>query len=201
MGVGSIPVTHRRAVDPAVVGSHVVAFIHRMSKAGVATTAKHFPGLGRVEGNTDFTSAVVDTVTTSDDAYLKPFARAVAAHVPFVMVSLATYDRIDPDHLAAFSASVIDGVLRRDLRFRGVVTSDSLTADAVSDMSPRQRAIDFVDAGGDMIVLGPIEVAVPMAQALAEHAAGDAAFRARIDQSALRILEAKDAAGLLRCTG
>jgi beta-N-acetylhexosaminidase len=187
--------------DPSVVGDHVVAFVKGMSKAGVATTAKHFPGLGRVEGNTDFTSAVVDTVTTPDDSYLRPFSRAVRAHAPFVMISLATYDRIDPDHLAAFSTRVIHGVLRRDLGFRGVVMSDSLTADAVSDMSPGQRAIDFIDAGGDMIVLGPIEVAVPMAQALAERAVSDAAFRARIDQSALRILEAKDAAGLLPCSG
>jgi hypothetical protein len=52
-----------------------------------------------------------------------------------------------------------------------------------------------------MIVLGPIEVAVPMAQAVAERAKSDALFRARIDQSALRILEAKDAAGLLPCSG
>jgi beta-N-acetylhexosaminidase len=82
--------------SPAIVADHVVAFIRGMSRAGVATTAKHFPGLGRVVGNTDFTSAVVDTVTTPDDVYLKPFGRAVAARVPFVMISLATYDRIDP---------------------------------------------------------------------------------------------------------
>lgn len=187
--------------DPAVVADHVVAFIRGMSQAGVATTAKHFPGLGRVEGNTDFTSAVVDTVTTPDDAYLKPFGRAVAAHVPFVMISLATYERIDPDHLAAFSTTVIERVLRRDLGFRGVVMSDSLTADAVSDISPGQRAIDFIDAGGDMIVLGPIAVAVPMAEAVAERAASNATFRARIDAAALRILEAKNAAGLLPCSG
>ena len=187
--------------DPSVVASHVAAFIDGMSSAGVATTAKHFPGLGRVEGNTDFTSAVVDVVTTSDDAYLEPFTGAVAARVPFVMISLATYERIDPQHLAAFSKSVIGGVLRRDLGFRGVVMSDSLTADAVSDVAPGQRAIDFIDAGGDMIVLGPIEVAVPMAEALAERATSDPAFRRRIDQSALRILEAKDAAGLLPCSG
>jgi beta-N-acetylhexosaminidase len=79
--------------------------------------------------------------------------------------------------------------------------SDSLTADAVADISPGQRAIDFIDAGGDMIVLGPIEVAVPMAEALAQRAKSDAAFRARIDQSALRILEAKGAAGLVPCSG
>ena len=68
------------------------------------------------------------------------------------------------------------------------------------DMTPAQRAIEFVGAGGDMIVLGPIDVAVPMAQALAEREKSDVAFRARIDQSALRILEAKDAAGLLPCS-
>jgi beta-N-acetylhexosaminidase len=168
--------------DPVAVGDHVVAFIRGMGKAGVATTAKHFPGLGRVEGNTDFTRAVIDTVTTPDDAYLEPFARAVDGHVPFVMISLATYDQIDPDHLAAFSTPVIERILRRDLGFDGVVMSDSLTADAVADISPGQRAIDFIDAGGDMIVLGPIEVAVPMAEALAQRAKSDAAF-SRPDRS------------------
>jgi beta-N-acetylhexosaminidase len=187
--------------DPSTVATHVAAFIHGMTAAGVATTAKHFPGLGRVVGNTDFTSAVVDKVTTPDDPYLRPFGRAIETHVPFAMVSLATYDRIDPDHLAAFSTTVIGTVLRRDLGFRGVVMSDSLTADAVSDIPPGQRAIDFIEAGGDMIVLGPINVAVPMARAIAARAQTDSAFRERVDQSALRILEAKEAAGLLTCGG
>jgi beta-N-acetylhexosaminidase len=186
--------------DPSTVASHVTAFIRGMEAAGVATTAKHFPGLGRVVGNTDFTGAVTDEVTTPTDPYLKPFARAVGAHVPFVMISLATYDKIDPDHLAAFSPIVIDTVLRGDLGFRGVVMSDSLTANAVSDLPPGQRAIDFINAGGDMIVLGPIDVAVPMAEALASRAGTDVAFRARIDQSALRVLRAKEAAGLLSCS-
>ena len=74
-----------------------------MQGAGVATTVKHFPGLGRVVGNTDFTAGVVDAITTADDPYLEPFKTAIDAGVPFVMVSLATYDQIDPTHLAAFS--------------------------------------------------------------------------------------------------
>jgi hypothetical protein len=114
--------------DPTVVSTHVRAFIAGMTAAGVVTTAKHFPGLGRVAGNTDFTGDVVDDVTTPDDPYLAPFRAAVAAHVPFVMVSLATYERIDPDHLAVFSPTIIDGILRKDMGFRGVVTSDALGA-------------------------------------------------------------------------
>ena len=59
---------------PAVVAGHGVAFIQGMTAAGEATTAKHFPGLGRVRGNTDFSAGVVDTVTTP--------GRPLPAHVP-----------------------------------------------------------------------------------------------------------------------
>lgn len=187
--------------DPATVATHVGAFIRGMADAGIATTAKHFPGLGRVAGNTDFTSEVIDRVTTSDDPYLHPFATAIDDHVPFVMVSLATYERIDPDHIAAFSPTVIRTILRDDLGFRGVVMSDSLTADAVAAIPPGRRAIDFIDAGGDLIVVGPIAIGVTMTKALVAEADRSPAFRQRVDAAALRVLEAKRAAGLFDCAG
>ena len=71
------------------------------------------------------------------------------------MLALATCTRIDPARLAAFSLTVIDGLLRGKLGFRGVVVSDSLTAAAVSSMSAAQRAIDFLLAGGDLILEPP----------------------------------------------
>ncbi len=137
---------------PAVVSSHVAAFIAGMQDGGIATSAKHFPGLGHVVGNTDFTDDVRDTVTTRDDPDMGPFAAAIDAGVPFVMVSLATYERIDPDHLAVFSPTVIDGMLRHDLAFGGVVISDALGATAVSSIPAGTRAVDFIAAGGDMII-------------------------------------------------
>jgi beta-N-acetylhexosaminidase len=86
--------------------------------------------VGRVAGNTDFTSGVVDDTTTADDPDLESFASAIKAGVPLVMVALATYTRIDPDHLAAFSARIMRGLLRQQLHFGGVIISDDLGAAA-----------------------------------------------------------------------
>jgi beta-N-acetylhexosaminidase len=186
---------------PAVAAEHVEAFIAGMAAAGVATTAKHFPGLGRVAENTDFSSGVVDTVTTPDDPDLGPFRRAVDAGVPAVMLSLATYERIDPDRLAAFSWPIIGGILEDDLGFRGIVMSDSLSAEAVSSIPVGTRAVRFLDEGGDMIVVRPVDMAIQMAKAVATHAKESAWFRDRIDNAALHVLRAKEAAGLLPCAG
>jgi beta-N-acetylhexosaminidase len=187
--------------DPGTVSSHVAAFIAGMRKAGIATTAKHFPGLGRVVGNTDFTAAVTDSVTTRNDPFVGPFASAIRAGVPFVMVSLATYNRIDPAHLAVFSPAVIRGMLRGDLGYRGVVISDSLGAAAVASIPPAMRAIQFLDAGGDMIISNRVAPAIEMAQALASRAAEETSFRMRVDNAVLHVLRAKEAMGLLPCGG
>jgi beta-N-acetylhexosaminidase len=185
--------------EPLAVARSLVAFVEGMAAAGVATTAKHFPGLGRVAENTDFSSDVVDTVTTRDDPYLTPFRRAVEAGVPAVMMSLATYERIDPDRLAVFSWPTIGGILEDDLRFGGIVMSDSLSAEAVSSIPAGTRAVAFLDDGGDMIVVRPVGVAVEMAAAIEAHAKESAWFRRRIDNAALHVLHAKEAAGLLVC--
>ena len=185
--------------DPATVSSHVAAFIRGMEEAGVATSAKHFPGLGRVAGNTDFTAAVTDLITTRHDPFLQPFAGAIHAGVPFVMISLATYERIDPRHLAAFSPAVMTGMLRVDLGYRGLVISDALGAAAVASIPPATRALDFVGAGGDMIVVNQLVPAVQMAQALASAAAQGPGFRDRVNDAVLRVLRTKEAMGLLPC--
>ena len=186
--------------DPKTAGSHGVAFLRGMKRAGVTTSAKHFPGLGRVQGNTDFAANVVDRVTTADDPYLESFAEAVNAGVPFVMVALATYQRIDPTGLAVFSPTVIGQMLRHDLHFDGVVLSDDLGAtSAVASIPPRQRAVDFLEAGGDMVIAKTLEPALAMYAGVLDRATGDAAFRGVVDEAALRVLAAKQASGLLPC--
>src|SRR5205809_1892190 len=186
--------------DPATVSAHAIAFMRGMNDAGIATTGKHFPGLGRVTGNTDFTSAV-DDVTTANDAYLAPFRDAVAAGIPMVMVALAKYQQIDAAELAAFSPTVMRQMLRVSLGFNGVVVSDDLGATvAVANIPAADRAINFLSAGGDLIISKTVAPANAMAGAIAARVSSDAAFKARVDDAALRVIRAKMAVGLVRCS-
>ena len=185
--------------DPQTNGEHGVAFIDGMASAGVASVAKHFPGLGRVVGNTDFTANVVDSVTTSTDPYLASYRDAIDAGVPYMMVAEATYTKIDPSHLAVFSP-VIMGLLRNGLGFNGVIVSDDLgVAAAVASIPAGQRALDFLNAGGDLITSQKIVPAEQMASTVLATASSDSAFRATVDAAALRVLAAKQAQGLLPC--
>lgn len=186
--------------EPGPVASHGVAFIDGMRAAGVATTAKHFPGLGRVRGNTDFTANVVDAVTTANDPYLSTYRAAVNAGVPFVMVALATYTRIDPGHLAVFSSAIVNGLLRRGMHFNGVIVSDDLGgAAAIAAIAPATRAIDFLEAGGDMITSQTASVAVTMDEAVLRKTSEDGWFRGVVSDAVRRILAVKADYGLLPC--
>jgi beta-N-acetylhexosaminidase len=185
---------------PGTVAAHGVAFIRGMRQAGVATTAKHFPGLGRVYGNTDFSSGVVDKVTVPGDPYLGSFRAAIGAGVPFVMVALATYARIDPGHLAVFSPRVMRVMLRQQMRFGGVIVSDDMgAAAAVAGMPPAARAIGFLAAGGDMITSVSLPAAAVMDAAVLSRVNHDPAFRSVVSSAVMRVLAAKQAYGLLPC--
>jgi beta-N-acetylhexosaminidase len=186
--------------DPETVAAHGVAFIRGMRQAGVATTAKHFPGLGRVTGNTDTTAGVVDPVTAPGDPYLGSFQAAIDAGVPFVMVALASYPRIDPRHLAVFSSRTMRVLLRQQMHFGGVIVSDDMgAATAVASLSPAARATGFLAAGGDMIVSVSLPAAAAMATAVLSRMNQDHAFRSKADSAVIRVLTAKQAYGLLPC--
>ena len=92
-------------------------------------------------------------VATDQEGGFVQVLQAVAAGTPFVMMSLANYDRIDPRVPAAFSSKIIRGMLREELGFRGVVISDSLVAEQVHAWSAASRAIKVIKAGGDLVLM------------------------------------------------
>ena len=180
------------------VASRGWSFAAGMEAAGVSASAKHFPGLGRVSANPDTSSGVTDRVTVRHDAYLAPFATAVRRGVPFLMMSTAYYHRIDPYHPAAFSRTIVGGMVRGDLGFTGVVISDDLgNARQVARWTPASRALQFVTVGGDMVLTVNPTLLPAMYNAVLAKAKSSAAFRSKVNAAALRVLTAKQNRGLI----
>jgi|SRR5579859_1875264 len=186
--------------DPDAVARDVTTVVEAAQSAGILTTAKHFPGLGRVRANTDTSTAAVDSQATVDDPYLRPFTAAIKAGTAAVMVSSAAYPKIDPDAIAAFSAPVITDLLRQRLGFTGIVISDDLgAAVAVTAVPVGERAVRFVKAGGDIVLTVRATDAGPMTTALLAAAQQSPAFAARVTDAARHVVAAKVKAGLVRC--
>ena len=129
-------------LDPAGNADHAKAFIQGMSDSGVGSAIKHYPGLGSVTGNTDFTAnGILDTTTTLDGPEISAFNSTLEASPSMVMMSLATYQAIDPNNPAVFSSTLVTGYLRGKIGFQGVVTSDSLSATALSGVQPSDLGV------------------------------------------------------------
>ncbi|MDN5778935.1 MAG: glycoside hydrolase family 3 protein [Humibacillus sp.] len=187
--------------DPDDNANKVSAFIAGMSAGDVASTVKHFPGIGRIRNNTDFHSTgITDTTTTTTDPYLKPFASGIRAGADMVMVGSAIYSRIDPGVNAPFSSAIVTDLLRGRLGYGGVVITDDVgAAKAVSGTPTGERATRFVDAGGD-IVLSATPNSIPtMHAALTTKMAGDPAFAKKVEASVNRVVSLKLKMGLATC--
>ncbi|MEU7906817.1 glycoside hydrolase family 3 N-terminal domain-containing protein [Actinoplanes sp. NPDC049118] len=186
--------------DPGRVADDIRAVVPASQGAGVLTILKHFPGLGRVRANTDTSTRAVDRAATVDDEYLEPFVAGIDAGSAGVMISLASYPRLDPATIAAFSRPIVTGLLRERLGYAGLVMSDDLgAADAVESVPTGDRAVRFVDAGGDLVLtIRPQNVGV-MTAALLAAARRSPVFAARVADAAGHVLHAKYRAGLLSC--
>ncbi|MEU6404958.1 glycoside hydrolase family 3 N-terminal domain-containing protein [Streptomyces sp. NPDC046985] len=184
----------------AAVAPHSDAFAAGFAQARVLATLKHFPGLGAVRGNTDTTAGVVDSVTTTRSSSLGPFSSGIKAGAPFVMISLATYTKIDARRQAVFSPTVIQQLLRKSMGFKGVVISDDLgKAVAVKAVPPGDRAVNFLAAGGDLALTVEPDLIPAMTKAVETRMAQSPAFRSQVEQSVRRVLAAKRQAGLITC--
>ena len=132
-----------------------------------------------------------------DDPYLIPFQAGVDASADFVMMALAFYPRVDR-RAAVFSPVLMVDILRRGMGFQGVIVTDDVgLAAAVADIPPARRAVDFLRAGGDMVLTVVLSDIAPMTDAVMAQMASDPTFRAMVDASVTRILRAKDRLDLL----
>jgi beta-N-acetylhexosaminidase len=127
------------------------AFLRGLQQNGVAATAKHFPGLGTADANTDSNHVWITTPKPALDARLAPFVAAVKAGVELVMVSNAGYRAYDASGLpAVLSRPIVSGLLRDRLGFDGLVISDALSAPGPS--SRTHASVRAIGAGVDVLL-------------------------------------------------
>jgi beta-N-acetylhexosaminidase len=162
------------------------AFVAGLQTSGIAATAKHFPGLGLASGNTDNGRIVIHSAAWKLQADLLPFKTAIGAGVKLVMVSTAIYPKLDPSlRPAAFSSTIINGLLRGQLGFKGVTVTDSLTAPAADRIPhPATRAML---AGSDLLIFGAERASERAYATLIADAARSPRLRARLTQAAARV--------------
>jgi beta-N-acetylhexosaminidase len=173
------------------------AFITAQQQAGVAATAKHFPGLGSAATSQD-TDAGPVTLDVSlsglrgrDEV---PYPAAIAAGVKLVMASWAIYPALDATHPAGLSTAWVQGELRGRLGFGGVTITDAIEAGALTAFgSYGQRAVLAAQAGMDLLLCSAQDpgegqsVTSALASALESGQLGSTSFNAAVSRvTALR---------------
>jgi len=186
--------------DPAQVGTFAAAYIRGAHAGGMLTTAKHFPG----HGDTSTDSHLGLAQVTGDLAHLQsvelpPFRDAIHAGVDSVMVAHLTVPALeaDPTRVATTSSKVIEGVLRHQLGFQGLVVTDALEMAGLTRLyvkNPGREAVDAFKAGNDLLLI-PANLDVCYHAMLQAVESGEIS-EGRVDASVLKILKAKASVGL-----
>jgi beta-N-acetylhexosaminidase len=144
------------SMNPSVAAQLGSAFITAQQHAGVAATAKHFPGLGAAAAgmDTDLQPVTINlpasTLRSVDE---QPYRSAIRAGVKLAMVSWAIYPSLDPARPAGLSARIVQGELRDRLGFRGVTITDAIGAGALGAYGNwANRSALAAGAGMDLVL-------------------------------------------------
>jgi beta-N-acetylhexosaminidase len=136
---------------PEAVAQLALAYMHGMKDAGMAATAKHFPGHGAVVADSHQSLPVDrrDWNGIADD--ILPYRRLIANGLPAVMVAHVLFPAVAPEP-ASLSRRWIQNALREELRFEGAIFTDDLSMGGAKEFGDVvQRATAALDAGCDVL--------------------------------------------------
>jgi beta-N-acetylhexosaminidase len=139
--------------DPDLVGRLGAAMVRGLQQEGVAACAKHFPGHGDTDVDSHLELPAVDHGRSRlDDVELRPFRAAIAAGVATIMTAHVLVRELDDALPATLSPRLVDGVLRGELGYGGVVVSDDLEMKAIAKhWTPGDAAVKAALAGCDIL--------------------------------------------------
>lgn len=183
--------------NSVVTTQDVLAFVKGMQAGGVIPVLKHFPGLGYASGDTDEMTAHTLPWNVLQQSALLPFAESISAGAPAVMISTALIPGLSSVP-AALSASVVTGVLRGELKFHGLIITDTLSSAAIanSGYSVPAAAVQSLGAGSDMVMYtGDGAMFNNVVQAIVSALATGRLSRSRLIAAASSVLALKNARG------
>ena len=185
--------------DPDTVTSAGLAVNQGLEQGGVIPVVKHFPGHGDTGTDSHVDLPVVDkTAEELQEFELIPFQAAIDQGTPCVMVAHILMTQIDPDLPASLSPKVVDGLLRQEMGFDGVVCTDDLTMGAISNTyGMGEAAVMAVEAGCDLLlVCHEADNLTAARDALLSAVDAGRISMERLDESVYRILSLKQEYGL-----
>ena len=186
--------------DPATVDRYAGAFLKGMQNNGVIGCLKHWPGIGSITQDPHLTLPTLDrSMGQLQSTEFAAFKGLLADNPGMVMVTHVVVPGIDPNLPATLSPAVVQHTLRDKLGYQGVVMTDSLYMQGIAaHYTLPQAAVMSVEAGDDLLE-GAFDASSMQGMLQALHAAINAGTisRARIDQSARRILTLKARFGLI----
>ncbi|WP_151083325.1 glycoside hydrolase family 3 N-terminal domain-containing protein [Nocardioides cynanchi] len=189
--------TRSFSVHRAVTTSDGLAFAHGLELGGVVPVVKHFPGLGGASGNTDVTAATTKPWSRLRRDGLRPFAAAIRAGIPAVMVTNAVVPGLTV-RPASLSPAAVHRLLRTRLGFSGLVLPDSLSAAAVraAGFDVPRAAVQALRVGEDMALFNaaPDDVAGTtrrVVQAVVDAVGSGQLSRSRLTTAVRHVLHVK----------
>jgi beta-N-acetylhexosaminidase len=186
--------------DPKQVGNFVAAYIKGAHEGDMLTTAKHFPGHGDTAADSHLSLAEVTGDRERLNAVeLPPFRRAIEAGVDAIMVAHVTVPALDPtpNAVATTSKAMVDGLLKEEMGFKGVVVTDALDMAGLTRLYANdigRAALESFKAGNDVLII-PADLDASYRSVLQAVQSGEIS-RPRLDQSVRKILELKASLGL-----
>jgi beta-N-acetylhexosaminidase len=183
--------------NPQLVARMGASFIRGIQENGMLATAKHFPGHGDTEQNSHLELARVDASRARlDSVELVPFREAVRAGVAGVMTFHGYLPALDTNRTAAtLSPTIMLGLLRNQMGFRGILVTDALDMNGVLGNASMAEVTQLAVAAGNDVLLMPTDIPVAIDAVVAGVRSGRFT-EARVDSSVRRLLMAKHRMGL-----
>lgn len=184
------------SADPALVTAHAAAYIKSHHRQRVLTCLKHFPGHG--SSRDDSHQGLTDVTRYWSEDELVPYRILINQGLCDMVMTAHTFNTtIDPDYPATLSKKTIDGILRKQLGFDGVVVSDDLYMGAIVRHYSYEAAVEkAINAGVDLLVVANDKAYRPdivphSIGLLVELVQQGRVSQERIDQACARIMAMK----------